>query len=52
MMWMDERGYADMKVGSFITPTGSNTVIYSKNMHSKKHKTHKISYQSETEISL
>jgi len=23
---------------SFITPTGSNTVIYSKNIHSKKHK--------------
>ena len=37
---------------SFITPTGSNTVIYSKNIHSKKHKTHKISYQSETQSSL
>jgi len=47
-MWMDERGYTDMKVGSFITPTGSNTVIYSKHIHSKKHKT----YQSETESSL
>ena len=34
-----------------ITPTGSNTVIYSKNIHSKKHTTHKISYQSETESS-
>jgi len=26
------------KLSSFITPTGSNTVIYSKNIHSKKHK--------------
>ena len=37
-------------LSSFITSTGSNTVIYSKNIHSKKHKTHKISYQSMTHI--
>ena len=31
---------------SFITPTGSNTVIYSKNIHSKKHK--KAAYRNNT----
>ena len=35
----------------FITPTGSKTVTYSKNVHSKKHKTHKISYKSENKSS-
>jgi len=36
---------------SFITPTGSKTVTYSKNIHGKKHKTHKISYKSENKSS-
>jgi len=36
---------------SFITPTGSKTVTCSKNIHSKKHKTHNISYKSENKSS-
>jgi len=35
-----------MHLSSFITPTGSNTVIYSKNIHSKKHK--KAAYRNNT----
>jgi len=32
-------------------PTGSKTVTYSKNIHSKKYNTHKISYKSENKSS-